>query len=98
MQRLLSERALLEIHESEPGRNYATDLCVHAWNDLNTCRTIGMAAGPIPWTSIVTWCDWHQLDRETSQVVLAVVQKLDADLSEREASKRALAEATNQGR
>ena len=63
---------------------------MNAWHDLNTCRAIGMAVGPIPWTAIVAWCEFHELDRDAAMQLIHVIRKLDNDRAEREASERAL--------
>lgn len=49
-----------------------------------------MAAGPIPWTAIADWCDWHQLDRDNAALVVAVIRQLDNDRAEAEQAKREL--------
>lgn len=64
-------------------------LCLHAWSDLSTCRSVGMALGPIPWTVIVQWCEWHGLDRDATRIVMAVVRRLDRDWIEAENSRSA---------
>jgi hypothetical protein len=71
-------------------------LCVHAWHELSTCRGIGMAMGPIPWTAIVTWCEFHsdELDRDAAVQLIHVIRQLDNDRAEREAAKQALAKMT----
>lgn len=60
-------------------------LCIRAWNDLSTCRPIGMTTGPIPWTAIASWCEWHEdyLDREASMQLIDVIRQLDNDYFER---------------
>lgn len=68
--------------------------CIAAWHDLGTCRMIGMAVGPIPWTAIVTWCDFHELDRESAMILIHVIRQLDNERAEREASRQALANIT----
>lgn len=92
------DRDLAKIAASEPPRDYAVTRCVQAWNDLSTCRPIGMAVGPIPWTSIVTWCEYHGFDREASDVMLYVIRQLDAERAEREAKDAEIARATGRGK
>lgn len=77
-----------------PPCDYAVSRCVSAWGDLSTCRGIGMAAGPIPWTAIVHWCEFHGLDHEATQVVIYVIRTLDIERAEAEQTKRALDEQT----
>lgn len=70
-----------------PEEDELTALCVGAWRDLSTERPIGMAAGPIPWSACVAWCQHHLLDRESSAIVWAVICRLDRDHFESERSK-----------
>lgn len=63
-------------------------LCIEAWEDLHSCRPVGFAgAGLIPWTAIVEWCRFRELDRDVMQMLVMVLRKLDYDRAEREASK-----------
>jgi hypothetical protein len=48
-----------------------------------------MAAGPIPWTAIVTWCRWHRLDRDNAALVVTVIRQLDNDMAAAENARRA---------
>lgn len=89
-------RAALPGHETEvlarsPPVDLATVLCVEAWHALGSCRALGYSGmGSIPWTAILTWSQHNQLDRENTDMLIAVIQRLDADRAEREASQRAL--------
>lgn len=74
----------------QPPIDVAMRMCVRAWRDLGTCRQVGMAVGAIPFTAILTWAEFHRLDRDATTVLIDVVQKLDRDFAEREASKHAL--------
>lgn len=56
--------------------------CLAAWGDLSTCRPIGMTVGPIPWTAIVQWCEFHGLDDEASAVLVHVIRTLDIQQAE----------------
>lgn len=47
-----AEPRIAAIYAAEPEREAAVAVCLRAWADLSTCRGIGMAAGPIPWTAI----------------------------------------------
>lgn len=33
-----------------------------AFLELGTCRNIGMAEGPIPWTAVLAWMDEHGIE------------------------------------
>ena len=77
----------------EPERDAAIGMCIHAWSDLGTCRAIGMALGPIPWTAIVAWCEFHELDREASVTLVQVIRQLDHERAEAEAARQRLTTA-----
>lgn len=78
---------------AQPDLDAAAALCVRAWNDLSTCRPIGMDVGPIPWTAIVTWAEFHELDLDSTMLITDVIRLLDFELSEREESRRRTEEA-----
>lgn len=91
-QAIIDQRTLDGILETAPERDYAIDLCVRAWNELDTCRSIGMEAGAIPWTAIAQWCDWHadELDRDAALQLIDVIRQIDKDRADRRARERAL--------
>ncbi len=43
--------------------------------------------GMIPWTAIVQWAGFHSLDADNTAQLIAVIQRLDGQRAEREASK-----------
>ncbi len=79
------ERAIIG---GQPDQDDAMGLCVQAWHDLHSERPIGMGgAGLIPFTSVLTWAQFHCLDRDVTTILITVLRKLDHDRAEREASK-----------
>lgn len=64
--------------------------CIRAWDDLGTCRGIGMAVGSIPWTAVEKWCEFHEFDREQAMQIMWIINKLEGDRIEAEAAKRRL--------
>lgn len=81
----------------EPARDVAIDLCIKAWLELDTTRQVGFAgAGSIPWDKIVAWCEFHahELDHEAAVQLCDVIRQLDIDRARREASRRAIENAT----
>lgn len=78
------EQAILD---RQPPHDDGVALCLTAWAELSTCRPIGMAVGPIPWTAIIEWARFHGLDREATGVLVSVIRRLDNDRAEREHSK-----------
>lgn len=89
-ERAQAEQKLAAIRATEPPRDFAVARCVEAWCDLSTTRGIGMATGPIPWTAIVRWCEFHELDREATMIVVHVIRTLDVDRAEDEQARRAV--------
>lgn len=91
--RIIATRQLTDLLAEQPCFDHRVSLCVQAWQDLGTCRAIGMDVGPIPWTAIVQWCDFHGLDHDASEIMIYVIRMLDNEHAAREASRRALAGA-----
>jgi hypothetical protein len=82
----LIEAAKLE----EPECDEAMLTCIHAWNDLGTCRYIGMAVGAIPWWAIVWWAEFYGLEHEQARVLVDVIRQLDNDRAAVELAKERL--------
>lgn len=72
----------------EPRLTEQTATILGAWFDLSTERAIGMAVGPIPWNRIVKWCEFSELDREASRLVIHVIRQIDNDRAAAEAAQR----------
>lgn len=79
--------------EAQPELDDAASLCVRAWGDLGTCRALGMTSGPIPWTAILAWADFHGLDHDATMLLSSVIRRLDLEHFEREESRRRQEEA-----
>lgn len=60
-----------------PELDLGLDLYFNAFMDLTTCRQLGMAEGPIPWTAIRHYCDEHDLDGEQRDDLFFHVRELD---------------------
>lgn len=81
----------LELIAGEPTVTPAVALCVEAWHCLGSERQIGFGAiGAIPFRAILAWAELHLLAREATMLLVAVLSRLDADRSERDASARSL--------
>jgi hypothetical protein len=50
---------------------------LHIFNDLSSCRQIGMTLGPIPWDAILRYCQYKEYDEETTSLVMTVMKHLD---------------------
>lgn len=48
-----------------------------AWNDLSTCRQIGMDLGPVPWDVVDRYAVRHELDEDDYELLWAAVKALD---------------------
>lgn len=48
-----------------------------AFWDLNTCRSIGMGLGPIPWAHIVSYAAWSRLDHDLELIFVRVIRAMD---------------------
>lgn len=49
----------------------------NAWNDLNTCRYIGMDVGPIPWSSVDSYARRHFLTETEFDLLWHCVRHLE---------------------
>lgn len=78
-QRAQYEQRIAVILDQRPSRDYAVSRCLEAWADLSTERAVGFSVGAIPWSSIVNWCEFHELDREATQVMVHVIRRIDND-------------------
>ncbi|HEU4727689.1 MAG TPA: hypothetical protein VFT22_07365 [Kofleriaceae bacterium] len=94
----MNQRQTDVILAQEPPRDYAVHRCVQAWSDLSTCRAIGMTVGPVPWTAIVAWCDFHGLDHEATELMIYVIRALDNERAEEAALEARQKAALGSGR
>jgi hypothetical protein len=80
-----------EILDRQPEADDAMRVIVEAWNDLHTCRPLGMnGAGLIPFTATLAWAQYRSLDREATEILMNVINRLDCDRAQRMASKDSL--------
>jgi hypothetical protein len=66
----------------EPDLLQGLDLYYNAFWELSSDRQVGMSAGPIPYSSIVTYCREWGLDEELSSNMLKLVRKMDGHFLE----------------
>lgn len=51
---------------------------MEAWDDLSTCRPIGMVVGRIPWTAIDTWTQRQRdLDDDARAIIARAIRYVD---------------------
>lgn len=48
-----------------------------AFQELTSCRFLGMAEGPIPWTAVNTYCDVYGVDFDHKQDFFYLIRALD---------------------
>ncbi len=58
------------------------ELYYTAFKELSTCRAIGMAAGPIPWTAMETYADKLGLTGDDFERFTVLVRMLDSEYLE----------------
>lgn len=63
------------------------DLFYIAFTDLSTCRAIGMAEGPIPWTAVQAYCDELLLDGDQREDMFFYIREMDAAYLKHRSSK-----------
>ena len=64
-------------------------LFLSAFLDLSSCRTMGMAPGPIPWNAVHDYCDRLELDEEDREDMHFHVTRMDQVYLDHVAQKRA---------
>lgn len=60
---------------------------LQAFNELNTCRAVGMSIGAIPWRDIMNYAEYHNLDEYMTEVFLSVMRDMDNAYLNREKAK-----------
>ena len=65
---------------------------IKAFFDLDTCRSVGMDIGRIPWSIIVQYSDRYKLDEDVSEAFVDIIREMDNaflkwNLGERERHK-----------
>lgn len=63
--------------EQAPQLILGLDLYFDAFAELSSCRSIGMAEGPIPWTAIRAWCDENEVVGEQREKTFRIVRAMD---------------------
>jgi hypothetical protein len=77
-----------DVMAREPRLDFAMRLCVDAWFDLGTERSIGFGAcGPIPASQVRAWAKDRGLDGDLSRALQRVIRSLDITYLDRQASK-----------
>ena len=53
------------------------ELYLTAWLELNSCRPIGMTAGPIPWTAVHMYANFLDLDDDQREDLHDHISSMD---------------------
>lgn len=48
-----------------------------AFTELSTCREMGMAMGPIPWTEVQAYADTYELSEDESEDLHVLIAMMD---------------------
>lgn len=74
-----------------PETDTAMAMVIAAWRDLEGERPLGYGVvGFIPYRAVLAWSSFNRLDRELTEMLVTVLQRLDADRADRDAAARAL--------
>lgn len=63
--------------DNEPKIFDGDEFYLGAFNDLSTCRPVGLSLGPIPWRDIIDYARYHGLDRLMTDFFLRVMRGMD---------------------
>jgi len=67
------------------------DVYFNAYRDLSYDRPIGMDVGPIPWSSIVKWCQYNNIhdinDIDTCIRYIRKLEQVDHELKDKKGAK-----------
>lgn len=61
----------------EPSLLNGDEFYLEAFWELSTCRSIGMALGPIPWRDIVLYAQFVGLEYDLVTVFVGVIRSMD---------------------
>lgn len=76
-------KEILNAPELLPG----LELFYAAFNDLHTCRPVGMAEGQIPWTTIDLYCERYDITGDQREDFFYHIRELDHAYLEHKSGK-----------
>ena len=62
----------------EPYLNPNYTWLIMSFHDLSTDRAVGMGIGPIPYSSIIRFIAFWDLDQESAELLIEVVKTMDS--------------------
>lgn len=74
-----------EILDRQPPQDDAMGVVLNAWEDLSTCRPVGMTEGRIPWDKAKDWGIENGLDADERRLLWIVIRRLDVEEMDRRA-------------
>ncbi len=77
-----------EVLSRQPEQDNAMGVVLNAWDDMSTCRPIGMVEGRISWDVCDRWCVRHGMDDDSARILWTVIKRLDVEELERRAFER----------
>lgn len=60
-----------------PTLSIGLGLYYNAFQDLSTCRSIGMSLGPIPWTAMNDYCHTYEIGGIQREQLFMYVESMD---------------------
>lgn len=70
-------RPLPDAIANAPEISLGLELYYEAFLELHSCRGVGFGEGPIPWTSIIDYCEAFDIDGEQREDLIYHVTRLD---------------------
>ncbi|MCP4897720.1 MAG: hypothetical protein GY906_12170 [bacterium] len=84
---LRSRKPFPEKIANAPALALGLDLYWDAFQDLNTCRTSGFGAGPIPWSVILDYSRKYEFDEEQEEDLFYFIRVMDNEFLEHHSKK-----------
>ena len=88
-------RSLPEWYVNEPAIEASDVFYMKAFYDLNTCRSIGMGLGQIPWNVTVEYADRYGLEWDLSEAFVDIIREMDEGFLEWKSSEQEKARIAN---
>lgn len=60
---------------------------LQAFFDLDADRAIGMSIGRIPWTSVLSYASFHELDTDETELLIKYVEAIDTTYLKHQSEK-----------
>lgn len=71
-------RALPAWYLDEPILEPGEDFYIKAFNDLNTCRPVGLSQGSIPWRDIHAYAVYNGLEEDIVEPFIEIIRDMDS--------------------